>query len=440
MHVKMRLLIFLLLWFTFVDFAYSYSLEDAFHDTLLNNDTVKSLSKQHDLAFLRRRMSVSELLPTASLGLLHDFNREFWAPVGSAKTNPVIGLTVTQNIGNPFAPLSKLFLAKHEYLNATFLYADAIHNVMLHVMHAYLEAIRTEEILALHKETLRALEMNLDAVQKSLKLGESTKGELAYAKAKLLSARSQFLESKSKAESSRASLCHLVGRKSIQTKLEDPILKVEYLPRTLQECVILAFANNTPIKAAKNAIESAKLKIVESVGRWLPAMSLETTLRYVPSKKTIAGGFQNVGTHTTISISLPLFTGGRNTLAVAMAYEDKSLKEHEYHAKSKLLEEEVQNTWNDYHNALLFASALKELVKASNIAADSIRQEAHLNLKSNLNVIDAELELLKVKTQLRQAEAAKVGAFYKLLFMIYGHETLDILLREDLDASAQQKS
>ncbi|KYH12759.1 TolC family protein [Neorickettsia sp. 179522] len=436
----MRLLVFLLLWLSLVGFAYPYSLEDAFHDTLLNNDTVKSLSKQHELASLRKKMSISELLPVASLGLLHDFDSKFWSPAGSTKANPVIGLTVTQNIGNPFAPLSKLLLAKHDYLNATFLYADAIHNVMLHVIHAYLEAIRTEEILTLHKETIRALEINLDAVQKSLKLGESTKGELAYAKAKLLSARSQFLESKNKAESSRASLYHLVGRKSMHTKLEDPILKVQYLPQTLQECVTLAFANNAPIKAARNAIKSAKLRVMESMGRWLPAMSLETTLRYVPSEENIAGGFRRVGAQTTISIGMPLFTGGRNTLAVAIAYEDRSLKEHEYHAKSKLLEEEVQNTWNDYHNALLLASALKELVKASNIAADSIRQEAQLNLKSNLNVIDAELELLKVKTQLRQAEAAKVGAFYKLLFMIYGDRALDILLREDFSTSTQQKS
>lgn len=414
--------------FILASFAHSYTLEDALRDALLHNDTAISLSKQIKLASLKKDMAPSKLLPTALLGLSYDFNKDPWT---SEPPNPRIGITISQSISSPISPVSTLLLAKHEYLTTKFSYTGTLNDVILQIIHAYLEVIASKEILLLNKETVRALEMNLDAVQKSLKVGESTKGELAYTKAKFLAARSQLLESKSDYENKRSSFLYLVGKENAQIELKDPILHSEYLPKTLEESITLAVASSPHLKAAKNAQKLANLRVVESVERWLPSVKFETTLQYIPFGKKMSDGVRKIGTQTMVNVGLPLFTGGRNTLATSIAYVDKSLKEHEYHAKSKLLKQEVQKSWNRYHNALLFVAASKELIKAAEISVESIKHEAQLDLKSNLNVVDAEIELLKAKAQLRQAKNARIGAFYKLFFMTHGGEALNILLGKE---------
>ncbi|AHX11689.1 outer membrane efflux family protein [Neorickettsia helminthoeca str. Oregon] len=424
----MRLLTLIFI-FVAADFAYPYDLKDALRDALANNDDIAVISRQSELSSLQSKIALSDLLPTAALGLSYDLHGELWSPIGiGSLTNPGIGIVVKHNLSSLIAPTSRLLMAKHDHLSAKFLHADAVHKILLQVIEAYLGVIESEETLALYKESIRALEMHLDAVHRALKLGESTKGELAYAKARLSSAKSQYLRAENSAEKSKDFFSYLTGKRHLSDNLQEPYFNRKYIPNTLNDVMKLALANNMTLKASKSSRESAKLKIAEAIGNWMPSVSVETSFQYAPSTRVVADGVRYLSSQTVLNIGLPLFTGGKNSIVVAMAYENKALKEHEYSAKNKLLEQEVREAWNNYRNSESLVAASRDLVDAHDIAFKSIKQEAQLNLKSNLNVIDAELELLKARIQLRQAQSGRIIAFYKLFFMLHGGDAIKLLL------------
>jgi len=77
--------------------------------------------------------------------------------------------------------------------------------------------------------------------------------------------------------------------------------------------------------------------------------------------------------------------------------------------------EGVSNAWNNYLAALAVITSSREAVRANEIAFDGVEQEAFVGLRTTLDVLNAEQELLNSRLELVRAERDLTVASYALM-------------------------
>jgi len=78
--------------------------------------------------------------------------------------------------------------------------------------------------------------------------------------------------------------------------------------------------------------------------------------------------------------------------------------------------------WNNYEATTAAISARQQQIAASEVALEGVREENNLGTRTNLDVLDAEQDLLDARVTLVQAERDQSVAAYALLSSM-GHLT-----------------
>ena len=77
--------------------------------------------------------------------------------------------------------------------------------------------------------------------------------------------------------------------------------------------------------------------------------------------------------------------------------------------------EGVTNAWSNYVTSLAVIESSQQAVSANEIALDGVEQEAYVGIRTTLDVLDAEQELLNSRLTLVTAERDSYVAGYQLL-------------------------
>ena len=77
--------------------------------------------------------------------------------------------------------------------------------------------------------------------------------------------------------------------------------------------------------------------------------------------------------------------------------------------------EGVTNAWSNYVTSLAVIESSQQAVRANEIALDGVEQEAYVGIRTTLDVLDAEQELLNSRLTLVTAERDSYVAGYQLL-------------------------
>ena len=129
------------------------------------------------------------------------------------------------------------------------------------------------------------------------------------------------------------------------------------------------------------------------------------------------------------SVSVPLFTGGLNGSRVAQAFERANAAQINVEGERRST---LQSVSSAYAQALSARSSLEagtEAVRAATVAAEGVRQEAQVGLRTTLDVLNQELELRNAEITLASARRNEYVAQANLL------AAMGRLEGQDLDAS-----
>lgn len=94
----------------------------------------------------------------------------------------------------------------------------------------------------------------------------------------------------------------------------------------------------------------------------------------------------------------------------------------------------MSNAWNNYLAAQAVIESSREAVRANEIAFEGVEQEAFVGLRTTLDVLNAEQELLNSRLELVRAERDLAVASYGLL------QTLGLLSARDLQLPVADES
>ncbi|AFT69926.1 Efflux transporter, outer membrane factor lipoprotein, NodT family [Alloalcanivorax dieselolei B5] len=278
------------------------------------------------------------------------------------------------------------------------------------VANAYLSLVADRENLRISEETMEAYRASLDLTQRRFDLGVGSELELRQAQTALETARANRARFARLVAQDRNALATLVGAPlpplPSDNLEESGLVDLSEVPSGLSSNVLLA---RPDIIRAEHLLRAANANIGAARAAFFPSISLTGT--FGTSSAELDGLFESGSRSWSFSpsISLPIFTGGRNraSLDVAAVRRDQSVATYE---------QTIQTAFQEVSDALVSRETLLEqeiaqqaLVDATRRSLELSQQRYELGADDYLAVLDAQRSLLTARQELVSITLSKLA-------------------------------
>ena len=148
-------------------------------------------------------------------------------------------------------------------------------------------------------------------------------------------------------------------------------------------------------------------------GAQLPEVGLRASIS--EGRESDFSGQGRGSASVTASVTMPIFTGGLNRSNVRQARASADQARLSALTVRRQVIEGATNAWNNYLAALAVIESSRQAVRANEIAFEGVEQEALVGLRTTLDVLNAEQELLNAETARISARSEESVAAFQLL-------------------------
>ncbi|RZJ00669.1 MAG: type I secretion protein TolC [Brevundimonas sp.] len=289
---------------------------------------------------------------------------------------------------------------------------DIEQSVLASVIQAYADVIRDSEILTIRQTNLTVLQRQLEESSARFEVGEITRTDVAQSEARLAQSEADLANAQAQLSVSRAAYAAVVGQ-APGTLEAMPVLP--NVPTDFDQAIGVAQQDNPGIRAAAYTLQAAEANVAAARAEYLPSARL--TASYGGGTNDF--GDLNITDRTTFragaSISVPLFTGGLNSSRVAQQRERANAAQINVEGERRNAFQSVSSAFAQTISARATLQAGQEAVRAATVAAEGVRQEAQVGLRTTLDVLNQELELRSAQVTLASARRNEYVAQASLL-------------------------
>ncbi|WP_339746797.1 TolC family outer membrane protein [uncultured Maricaulis sp.] len=282
--------------------------------------------------------------------------------------------------------------------------------VLVDAITAFMDVRRDSEVVNIRRNNADVLNQHLQAARDRFEVGEITRTDVAQAEARLSGAQAELSQAQSQLATSRAAYERVTGQPP--ATLQDPPALPD-LPAALADAAETAYRFSPQLAAAQYGEDAARHSIRMARSSLRPQVSLSASAS--SARDTSYAGDERNSTQIVGQVSVPLFTGGLNRSRVRAALAQEEQARQQVLLARRQVTEGVTNTWSAYNTSLAVIESSRQAVRANQIALDGVEQEAYVGLRTTLNVLDAEQELLASRLTLVTAERDSYVAGYRLL-------------------------
>ena len=336
-----------------------------------------------------------------------------------------IGLSQTLwsggRIGHGISAAEANILAGRENLR------DIEQTVLASVIQAYADVIRDGEILSIRESNLGVLQRQLEEASARFEVGEITRTDVAQSESRLAQSEADLANARAQLSVSRASYAAIVGQAPGNLA---PMPVLPGVPTDFDNALDVALGDNPAIRSAAYALAAAESNVAAAKAEYLPSARL--TASYGGSTGDLAA-ISDIADNTRFqagaTISVPLFTGGLNRSRVAQALERANVAQINVEGERRNTLQSVSSAFAQSISSRATLQAGEEAVRAATVAAEGVRQEAQVGLRTTLDVLNQELELRNAQIALASARRNEYVAQANLL------ASMGRLEGQDLDAA-----
>lgn len=297
-------------------------------------------------------------------------------------------------------------------------YELALQNLLLDVTRAYADVRQANAVVAARETTVNNLATLLEYAQAQFDAGVVTRTDVAQAQARLAQARAQLVQAQGALAAAVQAYQRLVGRPPANLETPPSVLG---LPADLGAALDIA-GRESPVLAsaiADTELADANVDVAASAGR--PRVTLEagTSLGADFDDDLSETSTDSVG----VRVSVPLFQGGAIRSRTRASRALRSAANLDLAAAQRAVQEAVTNAWTGLASARATVASARDQVEAAELAYEGIRLEQETGLRSTIDVLNQEQDLLTARLALAQAERDLIVAERQLLAAV---GTLDV--------------
>jgi outer membrane protein len=195
-----------------------------------------------------------------------------------------------------------------------------------------------------------------------------------------------------------------------------PMPALPGVPADFDAALDVALSDNPAILSAAYTQRAAEAQVAAAKAEYMPSASL--TASYGGGTSDL-GQLGDIADQTRFqagaSLSVPLFTGGLNRSRVAQAVERANVAQINLEGERRNILQAVSAAFAQSISSRATLQAGEEAVRAATVAAEGVRQEAQVGLRTTLDVLNQELELRNAQINLASARRNEYVAQASLL-------------------------
>ena len=313
-------------------------------------------------------------------------------PKNQDNDQTVIAATISQPLFSGFSTVNSVKSADSTVRAQQNALYNVEQTVFLDASTAYLDVLQNQAIVDLQKNNEKLLKKRLDETVERFNVGEVTRTDVSQARARYSQARSDRIAAEGDLEASKSVYTKIIGSKP--DKLSSPQIN-DFLPKTFEEALDYAKANNYALKAAKETLNAKVYDVSAKTGELLPQVSLDGRLSNTQTSGDMYDEDPDVDSaEIGVNMTIPLYEAGETRAKIR---QSKYLK---WQAQEQVLEAErkavadVTSAWEYMVANRAKIKSIKDQVKANEIALDGVQKEEALGNRTILDVLDAYQELL----------------------------------------------
>lgn len=295
---------------------------------------------------------------------------------------------------------------------------------------AYMDVIRDIAIVQLNQKNVSVLRTNLQATGDRFQIGDLTRTDVAQSEARLALAEGDLRTAEANLIASRESYIRLVGDAPVDLQ-QPPVLPG--LPATAEEAVAIALNSNPDIEAANLEVNASKSDIGIAKATRAPKLSATLGGGYNNYLGSLNSGVIGVGvTQETssaaagVSVTLPIFTGGRRSAQVRQAQSRSSQAIENYVATERGVIAQTRGAYAAWQANERVIAATEQAVSANALSLEGVRAENSVGTRSILDILNAEQEYLNTQVQLVSARRNSYVAAFSVLAAMGKAEARDL--------------
>lgn len=266
-------------------------------------------------------------------------------------------------------------------------------NIFLNASSSYLDVARDSAIVELQKNNEKLLKKRLDETIQRFNVGEVTRTDVSQARARHSQAVSDRISSEGNLEASKALYIQLIG--SQPENLQEPRSIRDFLPKTYDDALNIAMINNYSIKQAKHLFDSKDYEVSANTGALLPQVSLDGLASKTKSDNEFyTGDVTTDNVEWSANMTIPLYNSGESRAKIRQSKYQKWQAQEVVLEAERSVKSTVSSAWEYMTANDSKIQAIKEQVKANEIALDGVQKEEALGNRTILDVLDAYQELL----------------------------------------------
>ena len=301
--------------------------------------------------------------------------------------------------------------------------------VLATVIQVYADVLRDEEIVRIREENLTVLQRQLDEASARFEVGEITRTDVAQAEARLAQSEADLANSQAQLSVSRASYAAIVGQTPGRLA---PLPPLPGVPDDFDVALDIGLVENPNIRAAEYALAAAEANVALARAEYLP--SVRVSASYGGSTNELSSF--DLADRTTFqagaTLSVPLFTGGLNQSRVSQALERANAAQISIEGQRRSVLQSISSSYAQLISARSSLRAGEEAVRAATVAAEGVRQEAQVGLRTALDVLNGELELRSAQVALVTARRNEYVAMAQLLLAMGRLDVTVLVPAEDV--------
>lgn len=283
-------------------------------------------------------------------------------------------------------------------------------DVLLAVIAAYVDVRRDEEIVRIRQSNVEVLGRQEEEASARFEVGDITRTDVAQSGARLAGARSGLSTAESSLEASRARYGALVGQ--APQALEAPPPSPD-IPRSLEEAAEQALALNPDLRRARQIERAQRAQTGIERSALLPQLAVVG--RYDESDDRNGFTPDTEATSAVAQLSVPLFEGGFARSRVRQSRINEARAEQLTEEARRSVLSTLTAAWNDHTAAQRVVDSSRAQLAANELAYEGVEAERSVGLRTTLDVLNAQQELLDSRLAVVSAERNAYVAQHALL-------------------------
>ena len=282
-------------------------------------------------------------------------------------------------------------------------------DTLLATVTAYLDVLRDQAIVRLNRNNEQVLRRQLEATRNRFEVGEITRTDVAQAEARLSRATSDRIQAEGNVVSSRAALAQVTG--TVPGVLEAPP-PLAGLPASVAEAVAIAVVESPTLLASRHRERASRHAVSAAIGNLLPTISLNSDI--TRNEDSFTRGSVTESATITARITIPLYQAGAVASGVRQSRNTNNQRRLEIEETRRLVRQQVTQAWERLTTATDRVRSSTDEARAAGVALEGVRAEAEVGLRTTLDTLDAEQELLDARVAVVIAERDQFVAAYEV--------------------------